>query len=276
MDIDGQDGDVAESAELAGEIDSFDEEVGGLTLDGDGDGDGDGDADSEDEDELECMGKLLESALQDLVQNLSPQDRNTIVEVIAQFALPSNPLPGSNPNNILKAFYYLLVTRNKTTGVPLYSTSAIYNANPQYQAQIQQSITGWDAIPDNPDRWNDLAEGIDNGSINTEALQLDLILSFQFTRLVTNALHQANDQFANKWTPAGMAAQVGVLVAAAQAAGWEGQEALSNWAKAMAIFQVPSLGYPPFAIGAQTVLIAYTVLKGLVTAQQIQECLEKG
>ncbi len=270
MDIDGQDWDDADHAD----VDSFDEEVGGLTLDGgDGDGDGDGDADSEDDKELECLGKLLEGALKDLVQNLGPQDRSTIVEVIAQFALPSNPLPASNPNNILKAFYFLLVTRNKATGVPLYNTSAIYNQNPQYQGQIQQSISGWDNIPDNPDRWNDLAEGIDNSSINTEALQLDLILSFQFTRLVTNALHQANDQFANKWTPAGMTAQVGVLVAAAQGAGWEGQEALSNWAKLMAVFQVPSLGYPPFAIGAQTVLIAYSVLKGLVTLQEIDKCV---
>ncbi len=269
MEIDGQDWDGAEQAE----IDSFDEEIGELTLDGDGDGDGDGDADSEDDKELECLGKLLEGALQQLVEGLTPVDRALIVEVIAQFSLPSNPLPGSNPNNILKAFYYLLVTRNKATGVPLYSTSAIYNANPQYQAQIQQSISGWDAIPDNPNRWQDLAEGVANGSINTQALQLDLVLSFQFTRLVTNALHQANDQFSNQWTPAGMTAQVGVLVAAAKAAGWEGQEALENWCNMMATYQVPSLGYPPFALGAQTVLLAYTVLANLNTLEQLDDCV---
>ncbi|HEX2252553.1 MAG TPA: hypothetical protein VHQ65_04735 [Thermoanaerobaculia bacterium] len=244
-----------------------DEDLGTPTLDGgDGDGDGDGDGGDSDEDEFECIGKELEKALDQLLSKLDPDERDVLTHVISLYAAPPG---GFTTHEMLKPFYVLLVTRNKQTGEPLYNASAMYRALPaDEQQQIQAAIATWDAIPDNPDRWKDLSTGLGEQSISTSALKADLILSFQFTRLVTDALHEANDTFLKKWGSANFLALVTLLTTKFTA------DDIADMATFMATYQVSNLGYPPFALGAQAVLLAYTILLELTTLENLEKCLD--
>jgi hypothetical protein len=263
---DGAGGESFSPEEDAGRLGDEDGALGPLTLDGgDGDGDGDGDADSEEEDQLECMAKILEKALENVVSELSPDERLILEAVVADFAYPQGP---GLPTNLLKPFYVLLVNRNKQTGVPLYSSSALYQAaTPQQQQMIQTAISQWDAIPDNT-LYADLAQGLDGSTIDTEALKADLILAFQFARLVDNAQHQENDTFLHNFGTTNFLTLILTDL--------EPLEDPDKMADFMSTYSAPKLGTVPFATGAQAILIAWMVALGYASADELQKCLEGG
>ncbi len=273
MDIDGQDWEGGIEDPFGTSLDedavSFDDDsVGHLTLgDGDGDSDGDGDGDSDEED-MECLGKLLENALKNIVSKLNPQQRIIIEGTILQYALPQ----GGLSQDYYKGFYMLLTTRNKQTGVPLYNASANYkSAPPQQQQLIQTAINNWDQIAI-PALWNDLAEAVEGPNYKGIAAMIsDLILGFQFAEIYDDALHNANNQFIQKWTSANFGAFC--LQLAAQ---FSSAEDINQMCSYMSSYQVSGIGQPPFALGAQAVLIAYSIVLGYTTASEIQKCLEGG
>ena len=251
-----------------------------LSLDSDGDSDGDSDSDSdgdsEDEKELECIGKQLEGALKQLITRLDPNSNQEIVASILQIALPSSWT--LLQTQYYKAFYFLLVSRNKSTGQPLYGGSALYNQAPQQQQQlIQQAITAWDALSDQA-IWSAMANELqqspymESGEIN-EPMSADLILSGQFARLVDNAEHKLNDQFSSAWGASSMLA-----LSAQLDVQFNNKNDLYEMAKFMSTYTASGVsvnnGVPPFALGAQTVLIAYTVVLGLATMDELEKCLE--
>lgn len=258
-----------------------DEEVGLLSLDSDADGDEDADSDSEDADseeekELECIGEQLADALKQILSKLDPSSKQEVIASILQTAIPSSWT--LLQTQYYKAFYYLLVSRNKATGVPLYSSSALYNAAPPQQQQlIQEGINAWDALSDQA-IWASLKNELQgspymSGGNANSALSIDLLLSCQFARLVDNAEHTLNDQFSAAWGASGMLALSTQL-----AAQFDGANDLYEMAGFMSTYSVSSVsvngGVPPFALGAQAVLVAYSIVLGLASAEALEKCLD--
>jgi hypothetical protein len=254
------------------------EELEVLTLDGDGDGDEDADEDSdadgdENEEELECLADQLENALKQIVSTLTQDEKNLITGTILGFCQPSTSQYGTLSTAYYKGFYFLLVTRDKTTppgNVPLYNASANYQSAPASQQQIiQLAIPNWDAISDSA-LWNDLSSALGESSFSdSSALSADLILSFQFARLATEAEHVANDNYATAWGAAALSA-----LAVTLAATYSEPDQLPDMCSFMSTYSAStSLGAPPFALGAQAVLLAYTIVLGYSTAEELEKCV---
>ena len=273
MDIDGQDwaGETADPDDLNldEETASFDDgSFGSLTLDG-GDSDGDSDADGDaDEEDMDCLGKLLANALKNVLAQLDPQQKQIVIGTLVQYALP--PSGGGLSTDYYKGFFFLLVYRDKATGEPYYNASANYQSAPQQQQQlIQQGIGQWDALSVTQ-LWNDLAQALGESPYDdTEALAIDLILAFQAGAIYDDTLHTANNNFIAAWGAAGFAALVTTL-----ATQFNQPDQLPDMASYMATYNAPNnIGQPPFALGAQAVLLAYSIVLGLTTAQDIDDCV---
>ena len=132
------------------------------------------------------------------------------------------------------------------------------------------AIPNWDAISDS-DLWNDLSEALGESSFSdSEALSADLVLSFQFARLATAAEHTANDQYATAWGAAALSA-----LAITLAASYSEPDQLPDMCTFMSTYSATgtSLGAPPFALGAQAVLLAYTIVLGYSTVEELEKCV---
>ena len=231
------------------------------------DNDDDDDGETEEEKKLNCIAQVIICGVENFTSGLNPSENTIVLTALNKAA--SLGLP--NDADVLKAFFILVVSRNKSTGAPFLTSSTVYNNSSQgVQNEIRNAISTWDNTSDS-DLWGFLSTALGDDTINTLALQVDLISTFELTRIVTNAEHTAVDNFINSWGSAAMVELVtGTLV------GIVHEEGPGDAATFLKTYQASGLGAPPFALGSQSLLAAIAANELESYADALQKCADDG